>query len=377
MGITYNNGMAIEVTCDNILRYDPVTGNYARCKHRFSVRDELRGGHAECPHCGSSVVVPVASEAPQENSVDLSELFTSSEATPSPNTSEHFADFADDQFKLEDISLDAPKAWSDDLMASASSLPYPAVSDTGTPQIKGVSQATGSAVDKTAVSTQNCSDCGAPLKPGELICDACGYHSGWNRRVDGWVLEDNTPTETGFRLWLSGMLNEGESITKLLYLGWGVGSLLMLYVSAMLTSLFGNVSALVIFPIYIVGVIFSLLIVIVLTTGKNQTKSSVLWNMMLILARLFAWRSISWPFRVLRLGNYHRRSLNDKQLAELADLGELEVLDLGGTQVSDESVGLLKRLRPTLRCLVLRNTHITPEAVDDLQQALPQVWIWY
>jgi len=69
--------------------------------------------------------------------------------------------------------------------------------------------------------------------------------------------------------------------------------------------------------------------------------------------------------------------LNDKQLAELADLGELEVLDLGGTQVSDESVGLLKRLRPTLRCLVLRNTHITPEAVDDLQQALPQVWIWY
>ena len=67
--------MKIEVSCDQILRFDKEAGGYIRCEHRFSVADKYVGQKVACPECGGSVEVPPPS--PLQNSMPTTDAETS------------------------------------------------------------------------------------------------------------------------------------------------------------------------------------------------------------------------------------------------------------------------------------------------------------
>lgn len=161
----------------------------------------------------------------------------------------------------------------------------------------------------------------------------------------------------------------------MLYLGWGVGSLIGLFVASFFITLLGWWSAVIIYPLYLACVVFSFLLVIG-SVGKRDTRPTMLWAIVLVVARLVHWRSISWPFRPLRVGDFYRGQINDEELLEREGLSELEVLDLEGTKINDQALETLRR-SPNLCCLVLRRTHVTAEAVGKLQKARPEMWIWH
>jgi hypothetical protein len=70
-----------------------------------------------------------------------------------------------------------------------------------------------------------------------------------------------------------------------------------------------------------------------------------------------------------------KNPIDDSELASLQDLRVCQVLDLEGSEITDMG---LKALYPLtqLRCLVLKNTQVSREAVTMLQQHRPVLWIW-
>jgi hypothetical protein len=73
--------------------------------------------------------------------------------------------------------------------------------------------------------------------------------------------------------------------------------------------------------------------------------------------------------KITRL-NIARAGINDTLAAELADMGGLEHLRIGGNPVTDKGLAALKKLK-ALHFLDVRNTRVTEACVADLQQALP------
>ena len=67
---------------------------------------------------------------------------------------------------------------------------------------------------------------------------------------------------------------------------------------------------------------------------------------------------------------------SDRDLLDLEKLNVCEVLDAEGTDLTDNSLAAMHGLKH-LRCLVIRKTHVTHDAVFRLQQSLPKCWIWY
>ena len=69
------------------------------------------------------------------------------------------------------------------------------------------------------------------------------------------------------------------------------------------------------------------------------------------------------------------KMFGDYELPELENLHRCQVLDLQGTNVTDQGLLHLYSLKH-LQCLVLRKTKVSPEGVFRLQQSFPRLWIW-
>lgn len=74
--------------------------------------------------------------------------------------------------------------------------------------------------------------------------------------------------------------------------------------------------------------------------------------------------------------NLRGTRLTDADLVELAELSDVDVLDLSDTRVSDAGLRHLKRLT-RLVLLMLDGTEVTPAGVDELRGALPGVAVLY
>jgi len=80
--------------------------------------------------------------------------------------------------------------------------------------------------------------------------------------------------------------------------------------------------------------------------------------------------------RGLRLLELNHTRVTSAGLAKLATCRKLEQLELYETEVNDDGLTHLKKM-PTLRHLDLRATKVTPAGVDDLRRALPNCTIYW
>ncbi len=63
-------------------------------------------------------------------------------------------------------------------------------------------------------------------------------------------------------------------------------------------------------------------------------------------------------------------------MLKAADLNQYQMIDLEGSEITDEGLVHLYNMRG-IRFLVVRETAVSEEAVQDLQQTIPRAWIWY
>ena len=100
------------------------------------------------------------------------------------------------------------------------------------------------------------------------------------------------------------------------------------------------------------------------------------WSFILILARSKNWRDYDAKLSNRVVVKADNPQTSDADVLDLPQIRQAQVLDLENTLVTDAGLQSLHILK-NLRCLVLRNTQVTPAEVYRFQQAFPKVWIWY
>ena len=100
------------------------------------------------------------------------------------------------------------------------------------------------------------------------------------------------------------------------------------------------------------------------------------WNLLLYLARSQNWQKYDSTLKDRVIIDVRDEPFGDRELLGLDNLNIAEVLDAQGTDITDNALAAMHGLKH-LRCLVLRKTHVTHEAVFRLQQSIPKCWIWY
>ena len=295
-----------------------------RCTHCTKVlhaKESLAGTNANCPNCGSPVYIEPPSlqgAAPDAGSSTSDYRLSPVEDRPSSSLA--------DNSRLEQESSTRPQ------------------------------------------ESTTCLKCGTSLAAGQEHCQNCYYHSGLQRVVDtrdDADLEAAT-TSTGFQRYLQRKLNKGQSPESVFYLLDFFLCLLLLAISVWFA-----------FPIYVALVAVGLYVtyrVIAQAGGLSYRGASLLWRLVLFFGRGLEWKTFGGQARLAD----KRRGLQfgDAELAELDDLQGFQVLDLEATGVTDAG---LERLRSCsgLEFLILRKTATTPEAIWELQKAIPQTCIWY
>jgi hypothetical protein len=69
-------------------------------------------------------------------------------------------------------------------------------------------------------------------------------------------------------------------------------------------------------------------------------------------------------------------AISDQGLEKLQPLEKLEALGLGGTRITDRGLVVLHKV-PTLRWVWLPQKTVTPQAVNELKQAIPGLTVHY
>ena len=100
-----------------------------------------------------------------------------------------------------------------------------------------------------------------------------------------------------------------------------------------------------------------------------------IWNGVLGLARSMKWQNYDSALKGRTVIKVREKMFGDYELPELENLHRCQVLDLQGTNVTDQGLLHLYSLKH-LQCLVLRKTKVSPEGVFRLQQSFPRLWIW-
>jgi hypothetical protein len=100
------------------------------------------------------------------------------------------------------------------------------------------------------------------------------------------------------------------------------------------------------------------------------------WYGLLKVARLLKWQGYDSNLSGRTIIDMRRQPVTDHQIPKIDDIGRCEVLDLEGTQITDEGLRHLQSIK-TLKCLVVRKTEVTRAAVLRLQQSRRRLWIWH
>ncbi len=372
--------MSISVRCSNIVRYDPQQGKYIPCGHEFAVKDEVAGRSVRCPKCGELVTVPAApsktatpaSAAPPpltkppslEKAPAAAAPGKTAPAIPSPRVEAKSqappaqfveADYPevledDDEFRLE-VPIEKPP------------LVIPSVTNAPPLAAKPAPAAPAAPKERQAEERAPCPGCGQSLAVRSVICPSCGYHKGLQRRVDAFEEAEEEERAVGFDRWLRRQLVEGhdpEAVRNMLILG----GVLAMTLGIVLFLMFGPLVVLLLFGagVFAVGV------------WRGWWKFDP-WSWLLFVNRVLQWRELCPPFPHRKVLDLRNMRLNDDELGQLQNLGEFEVLDLEGTPVTDLGLPSLYDYK-NLQFLILRDTQVTPAGCEQLQQALPNAWIW-
>ena len=319
----------------------------SHCRRTYTVDQSRLGATVACPHCFTPNDVLVVAEV--EDEVDISDgeyrLAPDDEGPTNPPVDPVGADY-----------LEAAQAGRKKPATRPSPAPTPATS--GPPQAPG------------AATTVTCDKCKAVLESGALKCSQCGAATKLGRMAgsdDPGAAPIGEPAP-GFQGWMESRLSEGESLDSM-----------MLWVQ-ILTGFFLLVFSILWFPWFLilsVPALIAFIVVKVVNVGRKKNgEEPVTWYFLLWFARLTAWGFLKGPFARRKIYNGRGRRLVDSDLETIDGINDLDVLDVEGTQVTDESIDYLARLR-NLKFLVVRGTGISQQGYKRLQERLRSTWIWY
>lgn len=211
----------------------------------------------------------------------------------------------------------------------------------------------------------------------EDLCDHCGYHRILKRRID--ISEGiKTPDKTvGFERLFKGQLvdeNSAESTLMMIKVVGGLIAVVFLFVChpwSWLVAIVGTIG----FFIYRKQQRAAKGNAADNSAVNQDVASSFAWTVALNFLRVVGWRAPDWPFPTTKALTLRDPTFTDQDLSEVEDLTKYETLDLEGTQLSNAGLEFLES-HGQLRYLVVRNTDVTIQGVQRLQQAIPKMCIW-
>ena len=322
--------MPINVQCKRAI-VDPTTEQRRPCGHAFKVADSLAGKVIRCPQCKQGIQVDDPTKSPAKKS--------KRPAAP--------------------VESMAPLATQQGIM------------DQETTKASGQYQ-----------KVRVCNQCGKPVASN--VCKSCGHR---NNKFTNQSIEKIKPKLCGMQLWFSQTIQQALPI-KVMVLVMHLAMLVIVLLvggSTIIGMTTQNVSVTAGLVILLM-VAFGLIVYLAFTFKSYQFLiqpgaelawfQKPFWSFILTLARSKNWRDYDAKLSNRVVVKADNPQTSDADVLDLPQIRQAQVLDLENTLVTDAGLQSLHILK-NLRCLVLRNTQVTPAEVYRFQQAFPKVWIWY
>jgi hypothetical protein len=320
--------MTIQFRCTNIVSYDAATESYVRCDNELTAPQDSVTKYVQCPKCNGRMLVPLALAASTASSPTLQ---TASTSTASSTTAARTAN---------------------------------------------VDAAQGSLSFSPFGSRHRCSRCGGALD-GNFRCMVCQYQNILTLDAASAPIKDIQPA--GCQLWLGQKLSHGIGPNHLIMASHSLVIILLIILVTMAFGLGGSAAWIVLTIASVLGglyayVVFELRRIAHRPPAKLNWWQRACWRGVLGFYRLRKWRPLNSTLRwnVLDL---RRQQLDDRTITSIPDIMNYHVLDLEGTQLTDAGFLRMQGMKQLQR-LVVVGTKVTPDAVFQVQQRLPQVWIW-
>ncbi len=412
--------MLIEIQCGNFAGYDEAKREYVPCGERMIVSDEKVGQLVTCTKCHQDIEVPfgigttsrsdasdnrsVASNPTEKSGKPVSgtprktaSSGTTAKKSPQPEDpsrkrkpKSNSASPVNRAVKSQSPSSAQPKpqlrqskptreVFDDGDLALAAPVDLPA-SDVMALNFGGPEKTNTLVEDRS----ERCKKCGSIAKKGR--CTVCKHIEPQFEKLHQ-PMDEISIEPAGLQRWFCQTMNEGVSIKALEYgahIGFGVlgFGLIMLAVACLFGVGFGRLGGVIL----LIGVLSVAGLYIGLIYKGHQFLRDPhaklawfqrpFWDLMLALSRMMKWEGYDKNLKGRKIITMRDKTFGDTELADLAGLKNCQVLDLEGTNVTDRGLLQLYELS-YLRCLVLRRTNVTHEAVFRLQQSHPRIWIWY
>lgn len=316
--------MSIVFRCPNQC-YDPATGVSQRCGKKIRVADGQAGVTAKCPACKQPLLIPRPQSAADQRPVKKTD------ARPADVMELDFENDADSQ-------------------QSASVVAH----------------------DRTA----RCRQCGRPIDR-KGVCVKCGYVEP-SLKLAAKDVAGIKVKPAGFQLWMINILSEGMPVVVLtsmihfLFAVVSIGAAALIVISAQGLSRVAILGALLAGVFFYVALVYKSYDFLRNPHARLAWFQRPFWNLILWWARKQKWDAGANRIVI----DKRDLTLTDEDLDKVENLKNVSVLDLEGTQITDDAFRFFYRM-DQLQCLVLRNTDVSHANVFRLQQTKPKLWIWY
>ncbi len=344
--------MLIEFECSNQLDFDTAKNQPVACGKKLVVSEKQLGERIQCPRCKSTIQVPF--EPPGTKTKRKPKNQKKSAKPRQPVTqgapAEHDAD---------DYGLSAPVDRPKDAMSYV-------FEDTDEKSV-------------LAGSEDGCPKCGSSLDDFGN-CTKCKFSK--------TVYESaTTPFKklklkpAGFQKWFLATMSDQVSFSVVAFffhammLFLTIAAFALSFVAPSPFGLILGVTSLVVGLTYM-GMVFKGYQLASNPEAKLAWFQKPFWYGILLFARRLKWQGYDTRYKGRLILDLRNEPVSDDNVMSIKGLKKCSVLDLEGTKISDETLRELYG-QSNLHCLVVRRTFVTHEGVVRLQQANPNLWIWY
>lgn len=405
--------MMIEIQCGNFSNFDPALGRYIECGEKIIVSGEEVGQLVTCTRCSQPIEVPHGIGASGEDSINDPSSATQRSGSGSAQRSNQRKTRAG---KSKSAGPRTRKGKSSRVSSAENGAgngkPKPGSTATRATKNKSVSgnralvkqkkhQSSTMVIQKTDLMSMNfggefaamtlgedrmerCKKCGNIVDNGQ--CTVCKYIEPKFDKLHQPLHEIEIEL-AGFQRWCCQTMNEGVSVRVIEYAAHGM--LLFLAVFLLVVAVFGCLGfgigplggtllliADCMAVMFYIGIIYKGHQFLRNPNAQLAWFQKPFWNLMLRVSRMMKWEGYDSGLKDRRVIKVRERLFRDHEILDLEGIKTCQVLDLQGTGVTDR--GLLDLYGLThLRCVILKRTKVTHEAVFRLQQSFPRLWIWY
>ncbi len=368
--------MKIKISCVNIKEYDVNSNAYLKCGQEIEADHSQLGTLVQCPRCGGDV------------EVTHSELHDLRDSRPIGSTADDAVWSAGQMSGIEEANsgTDGDKARHRQKAPAPPRLASPSPSSPAANDSKTESQFkkeragdVGNATLRSAKfdRASTCHLCGTSLADGQSNCPNCQSprHAAYLDRKDRPKTSRKGPF--GFQLWLDSITSQSAQNRNTNLAVHIFATTIMMAVGLILIFIGGVLGFLIGTFLLASGVVY---LYVVWIAGKMRNSPRMplpplirtFWNITLVICRLVHFGRIPQS----RILDHRHQAFGDADMLKAADLNQYQMIDLEGSEITDEGLMHLYNMRG-IRFLVVRETAVSEEAVQDLQQTIPRAWIWY